>query len=101
MATPEMRDIPKDARVSTRRLRLSHLACLSLHVKNVELLEMMKPTHMDNDFETWELDKDGKLILHNSRFKTKVRHSRQVCLSARLEVPYATLTPVVFRLRPL
>ncbi|OJT07637.1 ATP-dependent helicase upf1 [Trametes pubescens] len=77
MVAEDLHDIDKVARVSTYGLRPSHLTCLSLHAMNVELLEAMKPTQMDNDFEGWEMGKVGKLVLHNARFKTKVRHNKQ------------------------
>ncbi|KAL1940377.1 hypothetical protein VTO73DRAFT_8949 [Trametes versicolor] len=77
MVAQDMHDIEHVARVSTYGLRPSHLTCLSLHAMNLELLEAMKPTQMDNDVEGWEMGKDGRLILHNARFKTKVRHCKQ------------------------
>nr|VWO99306.1 GPI-anchored CFEM domain protein B [Ganoderma boninense] len=69
--------IEKAAKVNTRHLPQHHLACLSQLVLNVALLEKDKPTISDNDFEKLGLDSQGQVILHNKRFKTRVRASRQ------------------------
>ncbi|KAH9856840.1 P-loop containing nucleoside triphosphate hydrolase protein [Lenzites betulinus] len=68
---------PKAATACTRNVPRPHLNCLSLHVMNLELLEAAKPTHLDNDFERSETDTKGELIVHNARFKTRIRHSKQ------------------------
>lgn len=81
MAAKGLLAIPENARVSTRDLLSSHLACLSLHVMNAELLEAKQSNHLDNDFERCEIAKGPggqKLVIHNSRFQTRVRHSMQV-----------------------
>ncbi|PIL32979.1 hypothetical protein GSI_05097 [Ganoderma sinense ZZ0214-1] len=69
--------IAKAAKVDTRRLPQHHLACLSQLVLNVALLEKDKPTIADNDFEDIGLNSQGQVVLHNKRFKTRVRASRQ------------------------
>ena len=70
--------IVKAAKVDTRYLPQHHLGCLAQLVLNVALLEKDKPTIADNDFENIGLDSQGQVILHNKRFKTRVRASRQV-----------------------
>lgn len=47
--------------------------------------ELMKPRIQDNDFSTVDRERDGSLTVNNTRFKTRIRASRQV------RVPDATL----------
>ncbi|KAI0365889.1 hypothetical protein BV20DRAFT_1027212 [Pilatotrama ljubarskyi] len=70
-------DVMFAAKLKTEALHASHLSCVALQVMNVELLENEKPTHYDNDFEQVERNTRGDLVLHNSRFKTRVRRSQQ------------------------
>lgn len=76
--------ISASLKLRTQHLTAPHLRCLAVIVMNIELLEAMKPTQMQNEFKHVVLEKDGKISLINSRFKSRVRKSRQV--SAR----YAT-----------
>ncbi|KAI1784394.1 P-loop containing nucleoside triphosphate hydrolase protein [Ganoderma leucocontextum] len=77
--------IAKAAKVDTRHLPQHQLACLARLVLNVELLEKDKPTFFEkdkptffeNDFEAVSVNSHGHVVLHNERFKTRVRASRQ------------------------
>ncbi|KAI0274107.1 P-loop containing nucleoside triphosphate hydrolase protein [Russula aff. rugulosa BPL654] len=42
--------------------------------------ELMKPRIQDNDFSTVDREHDGTLIVNNTRFKTRIRASRQTHL---------------------
>ena len=64
--------------MDTRNLQAHQLSCLSQLVLNIELVEADKPTVVENDFDKIDLTTDGKLVLRNSRFKTRVRVSAQV-----------------------
>ncbi|KAM5545183.1 hypothetical protein V8D89_001294 [Ganoderma adspersum] len=69
--------IMKAAKVDTRYLPQHHLGCLAQLVLNVALLEKDKPTVADNDFKDIAVNSRGEVVLHNERFKTRVRASRQ------------------------
>ncbi|KAI0359312.1 P-loop containing nucleoside triphosphate hydrolase protein [Trametes cingulata] len=77
-------------KLRTQVLHASHLSCLALQVMNVELLESDKPTHYDNDFAKVERTKRGDLVLHNTRFKTKVRRSKQTFIKFNGNEVHAT-----------
>lgn len=64
--------------MDTRYLPQHHLGCLAQLVLNVALLEKDKPTVADNDFKNIAVNSRGEVVLHNERFKTRVRASRQV-----------------------
>lgn len=78
LAEKRVEAITKAAKVDTRHLPQHQLACLAQLVLNVELLEKDKPTVVDNDLEDIGVDPRGQVILHNKRFRTRVRKSRQV-----------------------
>ena len=78
LAEKRIEAIAKAAKVDTRHLPQHQLACLAQLVLNVELLEKDKPTIADNDFEGIGVDSQGQVVLHNERFKTRVRKSKQV-----------------------
>ena len=40
--------------------------------------DLLKPRIQENDFSEVEKKRDGNLIVHNSRFKTRIRMSGQV-----------------------
>ncbi|TBU26538.1 P-loop containing nucleoside triphosphate hydrolase protein [Dichomitus squalens] len=67
----------KVLKVDTRNASPLQLACLAQLVLNVELLEAEQPTQVDNDFEHVRQNGKDKIILHNARFKTKIRDSSQ------------------------
>ncbi|KAI0764284.1 P-loop containing nucleoside triphosphate hydrolase protein [Trametes elegans] len=74
-------DVQRAPKLRTTSMPAQHLACISLQVMNVALLEAKKPTHFDNDFERLQQDESGKLKLHNARFNTRVRHSNKIYIS--------------------
>ncbi|THG92920.1 hypothetical protein EW026_g8158 [Hermanssonia centrifuga] len=55
----------------------AQLTCLNSIVLTVHQLEAVKPMKTENEFHTIGKDKGGKLVLQNSRFKTRVRPSAQ------------------------
>ncbi len=78
LAEKRVEAIAKAAKVDTRHLPQHQLACLAQLVLNVELLEKDKPKVADSDFKDIGFDSRGQVILHNQRFKTRVRASHQV-----------------------
>ncbi|PBK86038.1 P-loop containing nucleoside triphosphate hydrolase protein [Armillaria gallica] len=54
------------------------IKCLGHLVSQVNILERAKPTEMSNDFTEVNQGSSGRLLLHNSRFKTRVRASPQL-----------------------
>jgi hypothetical protein len=40
--------------------------------------ELLKPRIQENDFSEVKSKRDGSLTVHNSRFKTRIRRSKQV-----------------------
>ncbi|KAI1784393.1 P-loop containing nucleoside triphosphate hydrolase protein [Ganoderma leucocontextum] len=69
--------IEQALKVDTRNLSGPQLACLSQLVLNVELLDVERPSRMENDFEQIGVNAQGNVTLRNARFKTKVRESGQ------------------------
>ena len=41
--------------------------------------DFLKPRIQENDFSEVKSKRDGSMIVQNTRFKTRIRHSRQVC----------------------
>lgn len=81
----KLKNVHGVSRLRTELLKASHLACLSVQVMNVELLELAKPTHVDNDFDDVVINKKGEAVAHCSRFKTRIRPSMQVRISCVME----------------
>lgn len=54
------------------------LSILHDWVKRIQLLNNMKPLVQENDFDGIKLAKNDGILVQNSRFKTRVRTSRQV-----------------------
>lgn len=80
LATDSFKEVQWAAKVDTRNLPDSHLACLSRLLLNVELLEGERPTETENEFDGVDIDADGQLVIRNSRYNTRVRKSKQVGL---------------------
>jgi hypothetical protein len=40
--------------------------------------DLLKPRIQENDFSAVETERDGTMTVYNSRFKTRIRASRQV-----------------------
>ncbi|KAK0483001.1 P-loop containing nucleoside triphosphate hydrolase protein [Armillaria luteobubalina] len=70
-----MATIPLVKPVKTRWLEREVLDCLGHLVSQVDVLERAKLTEMSNDFTEVNQDSSGGPLLHNSRFKTRVRGS--------------------------
>ncbi len=45
--------------------------------------DLLKPRIQENDFSAVDRKRDGGLIVHNSRFKTRIRQSSQVNCTCR------------------
>ncbi len=54
------------------------LECLGHLLSQADILECAKPTEISNDFTDVNKDSNGQWQLYNSRFRTRVRDSRQV-----------------------
>ncbi|KAL7277493.1 hypothetical protein ACG7TL_008414 [Trametes sanguinea] len=68
------------AKLRTEHLRVAHIECLAVVAMNVELLEAKKPTKRENEFSRVDILKGRKLLLHNARYQTRVRKSRQTII---------------------
>ncbi|RPD58077.1 P-loop containing nucleoside triphosphate hydrolase protein [Lentinus tigrinus ALCF2SS1-7] len=77
LAQDSSSEIDYAAKVYTQNLKDAELRCLAELIMNVELLEVAKPTHMENEFERVEVDADGQLVIRNARFSNRVRASKQ------------------------
>ncbi|KAI0667024.1 hypothetical protein C8Q78DRAFT_1072069 [Trametes maxima] len=75
LAKESLMQIRAAQKVNTSLLDESHLTCLSKLFLNVELLEVQRPTQMDMQFDGVAAGKDGRLIMQNTRYKTRVRKS--------------------------
>jgi hypothetical protein len=71
-------EVTKSIKVNTRILNKVELACLFNLVAQSDLLDYYKPKETINDFSSGELNKKGKFVLHNARFKSRVRPSQLV-----------------------
>ncbi|KAI0644849.1 P-loop containing nucleoside triphosphate hydrolase protein [Trametes meyenii] len=80
LAAESVAQIRAARKVDTSLLDESHLACLSKLFLNVELLEAQRPTQTDTQFDGVAADKDGRLIIQNARYKTRVRKSTQTSI---------------------
>ncbi|KAL1940365.1 hypothetical protein VTO73DRAFT_8937 [Trametes versicolor] len=80
LGTDSFKEVQCAAKVDTRNLPDSHLACLSRLLLNVELLEGERPTEMENEFDGVDIDTDGQLVIRNSRYNTRVRKSKQTSI---------------------
>ncbi|KAK0433858.1 P-loop containing nucleoside triphosphate hydrolase protein [Armillaria borealis] len=66
--------------VETRWLKREVLECLGHLLSQADILECAKPTEISNDFTDVNKDSNGKWQLYNSRFRTRVRDSRQLSI---------------------
>ncbi|KAJ3733117.1 P-loop containing nucleoside triphosphate hydrolase protein [Lentinula guzmanii] len=64
-------------RVDTRHIRKDVLLCLGTLLRQTDILARAVPKITNNEHESYKLSKNGKMELHNSRFKTRVRVSKQ------------------------
>ena len=71
-------ELTKSIKVNTRILSKVELACLFNLVAQADLLDYYKPKETINDFSSGEINKKGKFVLHNARFKSRVRPSQLV-----------------------
>ena len=71
-------EVTKSIKVDTRLLNKVELACLFNLVAQLDLLDYYKPKEAINDFSSGEFNKKGKFVLHNTRFKSRVRPSQLV-----------------------
>ena len=71
-------ELTKSIKVNTRILSKVELACLFNLVAQLDLLDYYKPQETINDFSSGEFNKKGKFVLHNARFKSRVRPSQLV-----------------------
>ncbi|KIK52414.1 hypothetical protein GYMLUDRAFT_77826 [Collybiopsis luxurians FD-317 M1] len=62
-------------KVDTNLVEDEILACLSTLVEQNDMLARALPLVSNNEFESFELDKQGKMKVVNSRYKTRVRHN--------------------------
>ncbi|PBK86105.1 hypothetical protein ARMGADRAFT_941008 [Armillaria gallica] len=56
------------------------LECLGHLLSQADILECAKPTEISNDFTDVNKDSNGQWQLYNSRFRTRVRDSRQLSI---------------------
>ena len=42
-------------------------------------LDLMNPRAYENDFSNVKKESDGKITVHNARYKTRIRNGTQVC----------------------
>ncbi|CDO72684.1 hypothetical protein BN946_scf184985.g104 [Trametes cinnabarina] len=77
VGTRAYKRLAMSAKLRTRYLPAAHLQCLAVTAMNIELLEVKKPTHMENEFSDVQTRQDGSLVLHNARFQNRVRKSQQ------------------------
>ncbi|KAJ3740673.1 P-loop containing nucleoside triphosphate hydrolase protein [Lentinula detonsa] len=68
-------------RVDTRHIRKDVLLCLGTLLRQTDILARAVPKITNNEHESYKLSNNGKMELHNSRFKTRVRVSKQVLVS--------------------
>ncbi len=68
-------------RVYITHFNIKVLECLDHLLSQADILERAKPTEISNDFTEVNKDSSGQLQLYNSRFRTRVRNSPQVCPS--------------------
>jgi hypothetical protein len=71
-------EVTKSIKVNTRILSKVELACLFNLVAQADLLAYYKSKETVNDFSSGERNKKGKFVLHNARFKSRVRPSQLV-----------------------
>ncbi|KAI0644790.1 P-loop containing nucleoside triphosphate hydrolase protein, partial [Trametes meyenii] len=69
------------AKLRTSHLLPTHIECLSLLTTNIELLEANRPTSFENEFTKVDRKDKHNLDLHNARFSTRARKSKQTFLS--------------------
>ena len=70
--------IAKLVKAETGIMPARDLACLSELTLNVELLDADKPTSAENEFHNVTMGSDGRAVLRNARYKTRVRASASV-----------------------
>ncbi|KAG7439209.1 uncharacterized protein BT62DRAFT_914297, partial [Guyanagaster necrorhizus] len=56
------------------------IECLGRLLLEANILERIKPTEISNDFTEININTNGQLHLHNSRFNTRVRAGRQLAV---------------------
>jgi len=78
VATQCFNEVNKSIQVNTRILNKTELACLSNLVAQLDLLYYYRPKETISDFSSGEFNKKGNFVLHNTRFKSRVRQSQLV-----------------------
>ncbi|PCH35506.1 nucleoside triphosphate hydrolase protein [Wolfiporia cocos MD-104 SS10] len=71
--------VEQTIQADTDNLGHRELNCLQQLAMNLELLEAKKPTHSEGEIEGVEIV-DGKIVITNSRYKTRVRRSEQTTI---------------------
>ncbi|KAK0445637.1 P-loop containing nucleoside triphosphate hydrolase protein, partial [Desarmillaria tabescens] len=69
--------VPLIKPIETRWLKREVLECLGRLLSEADTLQRAKPTEISNDFSEANMDSDGRLTVHNSRFNTRIRPSPQ------------------------
>ncbi|KIM34855.1 hypothetical protein M413DRAFT_434968 [Hebeloma cylindrosporum] len=69
-------EVINSIKVDTRLMNKVELACVSNLVAQLDLLEYYKPKEAINDFSSGEFNREGKFVIHNIRFKSRVRPSQ-------------------------
>ncbi|KAH9925859.1 P-loop containing nucleoside triphosphate hydrolase protein, partial [Epithele typhae] len=64
-------------KIDTRNLSPPELLVLAKLVANVERLEVAKPTVLEGELDHAETDADGRLLVQNARYKTRIRKGEQ------------------------
>ncbi|KAF5370959.1 hypothetical protein D9757_009876 [Collybiopsis confluens] len=67
---PSLRGAKK---VDTKVVQENILLCLGTLVKQNDILARAQPRVLKNEFDALKFNKQGNMVLHNSRFKTRVR----------------------------
>ncbi|KAI9510322.1 hypothetical protein F5148DRAFT_608117 [Russula earlei] len=78
-------DVRLGQRMSTQFVEKPMLQLYSDLTSRVIRLDCLKPRIQENDFCEIEKKSDGTMIVHNSRYKTRIRASRQTHLEVQLK----------------
>ncbi|KAH9925856.1 P-loop containing nucleoside triphosphate hydrolase protein, partial [Epithele typhae] len=79
-------ELIRDAlKVDTRNLPAAALTCLAVQYASVERVEALRPTQTEGEVEEAQFDEEGRLVVRNKRFKTRVRASEQVVVETETQ----------------
>ncbi|OJT11526.1 ATP-dependent helicase upf1 [Trametes pubescens] len=85
LATDALKMVQSARKVNTRNLPDPHLACLSRLLLNVELLEGGRSSKAKGEIKSYKTGADGRIVLENSRYNTRVRRSNQTSIIIETE----------------